>query len=129
MTSQQFLWISAIVAISFVAIFLYPRDKKGPSRLRMFGGQKNLPAHKNSSTMSQEARRSSSGEVKVKVLNVMFNYNGHAWDAHEVLGVPAGAPMEMVKAAYQKSLTTTDSSSHDFISTAYNAICNEMKGH
>lgn len=130
MTSQEFLWTSVVVALVFVLIFLYPRSKRGPSRLRMFGDNKasHLPITGKFSTMSREARHSSSGDMQTKTLNVMFNYNGHSWDAHEVLGVPAGAPMDMIKAAYQKTLNGSDPSSHDFISTAYNAICNELKG-
>lgn len=131
MVSQHFLWISALVALGFAILFLYPRSRPGPSRLRMTGGKKvpNVPARQGSSQMSSEARVASNDGVRVKSLNVMFNYNGHSWDAHEVLGVPAGAPMEMVEEAYQKTLTTTDASAHDFINTAYHAICNELKNH
>lgn len=130
MQSQQFLWISVVVAVGFAFLFLYPRSKEGPSRLRMLRGNrnKNVPAKASSAGgMSQEARQASSEGGRVKSLNVMFNYNGHSWDAHEVLGVPAGAPMDMIKTAYQKSLSTTDASSHDFLNTAYTAICNENK--
>lgn len=59
---------------------------------------------------------------QTKSLNVIFNYNGHSWDAFEVLGVPAGAKPAMVEEAYKKSLQATDKSSHDFIKTAYDAI-------
>lgn len=78
--------------------------------------------------MSRETRESQSGGVRMKSLNVMFNYNGHSWDAHEVLGIPAGAPLEMVQNAHRESLKTTDSSSHDFINTAFEAIVREIKG-
>ncbi|MNL73123.1 hypothetical protein D3C87_1985380 [compost metagenome] len=52
----------------------------------------------------------------------MFNYNGHSWDAYEVLGVPAGASMKIVTDAYQTALRKSDKESMEFLETAYNAI-------
>lgn len=57
-----------------------------------------------------------------KNLNVIFNYNGHSWDAHEVLGVPAGAAMPAVTAAYQNALKKADPASYGFLETAYKSI-------
>ncbi len=42
----------------------------------------------------QEAPESS------RQLNVFFNWNGHTWDAYEVLGVPAGSSRESVIQAF-----------------------------
>lgn len=40
-------------------------------------------------------------EVRVsRDLNVFFNWNGHTWDAYEVLGVPAGSSREAVIEAF-----------------------------
>ena len=44
-------------------------------------------------------------------LNVVFNYNGHSWDAYEVLGLPAGSSLEMVQQAYREALATADQNS------------------
>lgn len=38
--------------------------------------------------------------VESRQLNVFFNWNGHTWDAYEVLGVPAGASRETVIQAF-----------------------------
>ncbi len=57
-----------------------------------------------------------------KDLNAMFNYNGHSWDAYEVLGVPAGASLPIVTEAYQKALHRNDKGSSEFLETAYRAI-------
>lgn len=57
-----------------------------------------------------------------KNLNVFFNYNGHTWDAYEVLGVPAGAPLNIVTQYYQRALAGSDKESHPFLQTAYQAI-------
>lgn len=62
----------------------------------------------------------------VKALNVIFNYNGHSWDAYEVLGVPAGASLPMVTAAYQSALKRcAEPESLEFLETAYRAILNK----
>ncbi len=58
----------------------------------------------------------------IKNLNVMFMYNGHSWDAHEVLGVPAGSKMPAVQAAFELALKQSKPESHPFLETAYNAI-------
>jgi hypothetical protein len=60
--------------------------------------------------------------LSAKNLNVIFNYNGHSWDAYEVLGVPAGSQLRDVTAAYQQALRTADPVSHGFLETAYKAI-------
>ncbi|MBK9321561.1 MAG: hypothetical protein IPM97_01145 [Bdellovibrionaceae bacterium] len=57
-----------------------------------------------------------------KELNILFIYNGHSWDAYEVLGVPAGANLVDVTSAYQKMLRTADPESHEFLETAFKSI-------
>lgn len=57
-----------------------------------------------------------------KSLNVIFNYNGHSWDAFEVLGVPAGSNRQAVETAFKKALSETDKATHDFLRTAFEAI-------
>lgn len=57
-----------------------------------------------------------------KSLNVIFVYNGHSWDAFEVLGVPAGSHLPAVETAYKKALSETDKATHEFLRTAFEAI-------
>ncbi len=61
-------------------------------------------------------------EVRIKSINVIFNYNGHSWDAHEVLGIPAGAPLPMVKEAFERAMKNSEPASHEFTRAAYQAI-------
>lgn len=58
----------------------------------------------------------------VKNLNVHFAYNGHTWDAYEVLGVPAGASLRTVTQHYQSMLIKADPQSRSFLDAAYQAI-------
>lgn len=54
-------------------------------------------------------------------LNVFFNWNGHTWDAYEVLGLPAGAPRDEVVAAFRSQrLRSPDSTA--FLQAATDAI-------
>lgn len=66
-----------------------------------------------------------SSPQKTASLNVMFNYNGHSFDAYETLGVPAGSDFSDVRTAYQKAIEGCDESSQDFFKTALDAIKNQ----
>jgi len=55
-------------------------------------------------------------------LNIHFNYNGHSWDAYEVLGVPAGSSPESVRKAYEGMLAKLDPESRELVELAYKAI-------
>lgn len=57
-------------------------------------------------------------------LNVIFNYNGHSWDAYETLGIPAGASRGMVEEAYKRAIAEVSPDSREFIDTAYKSIIN-----
>jgi hypothetical protein len=54
-------------------------------------------------------------------LNVFFNWNGHTWDAYEVLGVPAGASRETVVEAFHASRSKSPDST-PFLQAATDAI-------
>ncbi len=60
-------------------------------------------------------------------LNVMFNYNGHTFDAYETLGVPAGSSWDEVRVAFENTVSQTDGSSREFYLTAFNAIKSQQK--
>jgi hypothetical protein len=58
----------------------------------------------------------------VKELNVIFQFNGHDFDAFETLGVAAGSNPESVKVAYEKAKSQSDPAAHEFLTYAYNSI-------
>ncbi|MEM7645293.1 MAG: hypothetical protein AAF203_00155 [Pseudomonadota bacterium] len=60
-------------------------------------------------------------------LNVYFNFNGHMWDAYEIIGVPAGAPMSDVEMAFLKSRMRIDDESKEILEMAYEAIHQKQK--
>lgn len=62
-----------------------------------------------------------------KNLSIFFMYNGHDWEAHDVLGVPRGVNLTMATEAYQKLLINEDPSTFEFYEGAYNAILQRRK--
>ena len=57
----------------------------------------------------------------VRQLNVFFNWNGHTWDAYEVLGLPAGAARHAVIEAFHAQRARS-SDSTPFLQAAADAI-------
>ena len=57
----------------------------------------------------------------------MFNYNGHMWDAFEILGVPAGSDNSVVERAYTAALHSVEPGSSEMIQMAYQAILERRK--
>ena len=57
-----------------------------------------------------------------KDLNVLFNWNGHTWDAYEVLDIPAGSSRVDVQKAFELLKIEVDEESLPFITAAYHAI-------
>ncbi|CAN5423442.1 hypothetical protein BH10BDE1_BH10BDE1_28560 [soil metagenome] len=54
-------------------------------------------------------------------LNIFFNWNGHTWDAYEVLGIPAGASRETVVGAFHAARNQSPDST-PFLQAATDAI-------
>lgn len=53
---------------------------------------------------------------------IFFAFNGHEWDAYEVLGCPQEAGLDQVTKEYQSLLRTSDPSTFDFYEAAYLSI-------
>ncbi len=69
-----------------------------------------------------EAAATTAHLLTEKELNVLFNWNGHTWDAYEVLGIPAGSSSIAVEAAYERMCRSVRPDSIPFITAAYEAI-------
>jgi hypothetical protein len=70
----------------------------------------------------QASESSLTGRPGSRELNVIFNYNGHSWDAFEVLGIPAGSSPDRVENAYTDACTRVEQESRPFLEAAYRAI-------
>ncbi|HWU42956.1 MAG TPA: hypothetical protein VN132_05940 [Bdellovibrio sp.] len=152
MNSQDFLTINMVGVGAFVLWYALSRGGgKRPTRLDMKApdsvpplldadpseiesdnseNSANIPVLRSEAMLENKSSRVHSlhpdrASTKTKSLNVIFNYNGHSWDAYEVLGVPAGASIPTVTEAYQTALRRCDKTSVEFLETAYKAILNK----
>ena len=132
MGSQELLWFTAALGLGFTILFLFGR--KGfmqPSRLKLRRMNSSrapvVPANSHERVFSRSYQDILQVDSTAKNLNVIFMFNGHSWDAHEVLGSPAGGNAKLVKEAYQKALASCDPASREFIEMAYLAILHDQK--
>jgi hypothetical protein len=131
MSSQSFLWINVGLAIAMAGLFVIGRSRiRAPARLHLRPSfSKYNPKIPPEAVLSEEISKVSGDEgLGIKNLNVMFMYNGHSWDAFEVLGIPAGSKMPAVQAAYELALRHSKPESHPFLETAYKSILSVKPG-
>lgn len=55
-------------------------------------------------------------------LSVVFQFNGHSFEAYEVLGLPAGSARDKVEEAYEQAMSENEAESKEFIDLAYKSI-------
>ena len=99
--------------ILLVVYFQGSKKKPLPSKLNM---------RAESPSISAQTAQELPLELASLPLNVMFNYNGHTFDAYETLGIPAGSSWDEVRVAFDKSISQADNANHEFYLTAFNAI-------
>lgn len=134
--TEFWLYYAAATLVALV-IFARRRPRKG-MRLRLLGRKESvkqtsgrdysqIAAELKGSTPPQATSKTSEPSAEARPLNVHFNYNGHSWDAYEVLGLPAGSSLEKVEAAYEESVARVDVGSRPFMDAAYKAITGRTK--
>lgn len=151
-SQKNFLILNGVVVtLVVVAILASRRGKKGPVKLSLGGsasqgqnpskevgkGAKALPRPKDPRSEGPSQKRPpgwdnyrprSRPEPTEPIapreinLNVLFNWNGHTWDAYEVLGLPAGSSREAAAAAYNALCAKSDPESLPFLKAAFEAI-------
>lgn len=109
----------------FGVIFLLWRKPRRGIRLRLRGGLKaQAKALPNNAAVSFKPNPG----MRPQTLNVHFMYNGHSFDAYEVLGLPAGTGWEKIESTYQ-ALTTKPggTQSRDFLDAAVMALRHHLR--
>lgn len=104
------LWILPVTLLGFSFFRLY-RRRQDPSRLNMRAGNSSAPPGLEGLSTSDE-----------RTLDCWFNYNGHLWEAHEVLGLPAGSSREDIEAAYKAQCSEMDPSSRSLVDHALKVL-------
>ena len=153
MNSQHLLYVNIFLGLAFVAYFILGRAKpRAPVKLNVkvnedfkksiIANDSLVPAtedlyvasavQKQKMTILEpenviDLNAARAQAAATKTLNIYFMYNGHEWESHEVLGVPAGAKLPVVTEVYQKLIKTSDSSTFEFYESAYQAILRRWK--
>lgn len=149
MDSQLFFILNLVGAIFFVLWFLSGRkgnSRRGPLNLRRdppSPGRRdeffresppsaNTPAPRFEQMPARRAEPAPAARASQprpqaerdagKMLNARFIYNGHDWDAYEVLGLPAGSSLSAVTRRYQEMVRDADRGQLEFYECAYQAI-------
>ncbi len=125
MGSTEFFWITIGICVFMLIVFSF--GKGGvvpPSKLDLSKAKFKAPTK--SPAVHQE-KPSIPDSPEAITLNVFFNYNGHTWDAYEVLGLPAGAKMPQVEAAMKEHMAKISAESKPFYQAAFRAIEQKLK--
>ncbi len=122
MSSQAFFWVNIGLGLILILIFIVgKRGLSAPSRLNVKKVQTGKGLVRSGAEFKSMSAEVDPAETRVKNLNVMFMYNGHSFDAYEVLGAPAGASFEMVQKFYQQAISK-QGGDHEFLEAALAAI-------
>ncbi len=140
MDSQLFFIINLVAALFIIVWFLSGRKgnsnvsslnlKKGDYFKNAEDGEPNVDAIKNLDLSYKKSYATQKDKDKfpkdkvaaAKSLNVLFMYNGHDWDAYEVLGLPAGCGIHLVTKRYQELIQNAEEGKLLFYQAAYDAI-------
>lgn len=98
--AEHFVLIETIVVLLLVISFLRKRQPVKPVKLKL--RKKNGLGTLERAIEGEIEERVVDCEKQEKELNVFFVFNGHSFDAYEVLGVPAGASLEVVQKQYER---------------------------
>lgn len=145
--SQLLLYLNLGFGVLLVLYFVVGRSKpKQPTKLNLRASESE-DSLKSQNWLEPEATKplktniktdyalatvkdiSNMGVKNERNLSVLFMYNGHDWEAHDVLGAPQGASMHLITEIYQKLIRNADVGSLAFYEQAYNALSDHHRKH
>lgn len=118
---KEFLIFSFVLLVVLVAYMLY-RPKKQPSRLKLRDSKDGGKVDFSSLGIDVEGFEDGDAPSTAKEINIIFQFNGHSFEAYEVLGLPAGSSLREVEKAYRDSLNEKDMQAQEILHFAYRAI-------
>lgn len=124
MNQKLFILINALVVFFILLFFLRLKKRDEPSQLNLTGRKKEElpPGSRAKEEDKVEFSQSENEAGESRSVNVIFQYNGHSWEAFEVLGLPAGSSKSDAERAFDRILKTSDKQTHDFYRSAIQAI-------
>jgi len=115
--STSFVLLNLGVVTALVVLILLVRKRSRPTPLRM---QESSPT---SGLFSRQSRSNLEDGQSTRSLTVYFQFNGESWEAHEVLGIPAGSELRRAREAYNRCrVSSPDPHSCEFFKLALNAL-------
>jgi preprotein translocase subunit Sec63 len=126
-SQQLFLYVNIILMLVFGILFWLGRRSALKNTTQFKMSADNNTKNKSTSLKIIGENLDDLNAENMISLNVIFIYNGHTWDAHEVLGIEPGSSIEEIKAAFQRAISINDVSSHEFLKTALAAIFQNLK--
>ena len=128
---QNIIWATLIVGLVFVVFFLTGKKQKQPTKLSLknsfqkksYENQRGVQKSGPQGPIYQtDFTNVDPAESQIKNLNVIFIYNGHSFDAFEVLGLPAGSSLKQAEAVFQAQSKGVNAEKYDFLQSALTAI-------
>lgn len=128
-SQEQFILGVAILGLVFFLWFTFDRPKGQKAYyLKKTWDLKNWQITKNTqNTQNHEKSLMVKKQKKTRQLNLIFMYNGHSFDAYEVLGVPAGAEKNIIEKAYQDIKKKQNSKDQNLVDLAYQFLTQNKK--
>lgn len=112
------------VALIFAVVVYFWRGRSKDKTTRLNFGSKN--GQVGAQILGQTLKTQAPHQPTERQLGVMFNFNGHQWEAYQVLGLPAGADLESCRQA-RDQLSAEDPS--EIYRLAFDAISAHLRAH
>lgn len=127
LSPQEFILWNGLLVGAIVISFVWIRRSRGPRLYLSSKKQASTPRDRivyqpRKTGPYRQAEPESPTIRRERGLNLMFNYNGHSWDAYEVLGIPAGSSYVAAQEAFKKVRLTLDADSEKFMEAALESI-------
>lgn len=100
---QTLIYLNLLFLVVIVLFFWTGKSKDKTSKLNL-GGKAEVGSSQRKMALSSQGPQ----YQKERNLGVIFNYNGHQWEAYQVLGVPAGSPLQDCLKAHQSFCKQAD---------------------
>lgn len=114
---SQFYILNGVIVLGLI-VYLLRKSPRAGGRLRLqrsSSGARSLPHLPYAESDPQRP-------LRARTVNVMFNYNGHSWEAYEVLGLPQGSSLQAAEEAFETLAVQSDAQSLPFLVAAFEAI-------
>lgn len=120
MDPKHYIMLNGIIVILLISSILFlRRGGEGPPRLDLRKSTNRTPKPIENEGAAEPFTQGSEG---ARSLNVVFQYEGDWYDAFEILGIPAGTPLEQARAKFNELLKSVSPDRMGIIKEAIKAI-------